>query len=161
MSLSRSLRRFSALTALVALGLVACGDSESQASGEKDSLLDSAKVLAGKAAEALRNLKDLDVSKLSTMSPEQVQELGKTAMTEVATQLDRVKDKATAENAKQALDPILEKMGALKGALAGKLPDASQVQAAIQSLQARLGMNGDVMSVLQPVLSQIKGLIGG
>lgn len=161
MSLSKSLRKFSALVPLLALGLVACGESESQASGDKGSMLDSAKALAGKAQEQLGKLKDLDVSKLSTMTPEQVQELGKTAMTAVATQLDQVKDKATAENAKQALDPLLEKLGALKGALAGKLPEVSQVQTALQSLQARLGMNGDVMSLLQPVLAQIQGLIGG
>jgi hypothetical protein len=156
-----ALRTISLLSPFVAIALLSCGDDESHASNEKGSLLDSAKALTAKAQEAMGKLKDLDVSKLSTMTPEQVQELGKSAMTAVATQLDQVKDKATAENAKQALDPILEKLGALKGALAGKLPDAAQVRSAIQSLQARLGMNGDVMSVLQPVLAQIQGLIGG
>ncbi|MBK9383717.1 MAG: hypothetical protein IPN34_02670 [Planctomycetes bacterium] len=147
-----------------ALGFLAsCSDSESNAGNGNTSknLLDSAKNLAAQAQDALGKMKDLDVSQLSSMSPEKMQELGKSAMGAIATQLDQVKDMASAEKAKGAIDPILEKLGALKGALAGQLPDVSKITEAIQGLQTRLGSNLDVMNALQPLLGKLQGLIGG
>jgi hypothetical protein len=143
--------------------LASCSDSESDA-GDTNStknLLDSAKNLAAKAQDALGKVKDLDVSQISSMSPEKMQELTKSAMAAVATQLDQVKDLASAEKAKGAIDPILEKLAALKGAFAGQLPDASKITQAIQDLQTRLGSNLDVMNALQPLIGKLQGLIGG
>ncbi|MBL8896851.1 MAG: hypothetical protein JNM84_04455 [Planctomycetes bacterium] len=143
--------------------LASCTDSESNAGNDNTTknLLDSAKNLAAKAQDALGKVKDLDVSQLSSMSPEKMQELGKSAMAAVATQLDQVKDLASAEKAKGTIDPLLEKLAALKGALAGQIPDASKITEAIQGLQTRLGSNLDVMNALQPLLGKLQGLIGG
>jgi uncharacterized protein YaaN involved in tellurite resistance len=144
------------LSLFVALGLCACDESESRAEETSKKFSEAAKQIAREAREALSRIADLDVGKLVEKTPDELEALGSSAMTAIAAQLDAVKDHATAERARSLIEPLLDKLAALKNALRGHLPDAAKVYDAMQSMAARVGT--EVMAVLQPLVTRLQNL---
>ncbi|MEZ6017351.1 MAG: hypothetical protein R3F49_19715 [Planctomycetota bacterium] len=151
------------LPVVLALGLVAgCNKSDANAAAGDvtKSVGDAAKGLAEKAQSAFGGLKDLDLSKISSLDPAKLQEMGKTAMSTLATQLGSIKDVASAEGFKGMVEPMLEKLTGLKTALGGKLPDMETLKSALGSLTTKFPSGSEVMNVLKPVIEKLTSLVG-
>lgn len=148
----------------LALGLATgCSKSETNAAGAggaAGTLGDAAKGLADKAKSAFGDLSSIDPSSFATLEAGKLQEIGKTAMAAIASQLGSIKDVAGATSFKTTVEPMLAKLTSLKSALNGKLPDMDTVKTAIAAATTKLTGNADVMKVLQPVLDKLKGLVG-
>lgn len=151
------------LPVVLALGLVA-GCSKSDASGAAADLSkkagDVAKGAVESATAAFDGLKNLDLSDITKLDPAKLQDVGKNAMSAIASQLGSISDLASAKNVAGMLEPMMEKLGGLKSALGGKLPSMESVTSAITSLTSKFAGKADIMGVLQPILDKLKGLVG-
>jgi len=147
----------------LALTLVTgCDKSDANAAGDAmKSAGDAAKGAVQQASTALDGMmKDLDLSNLAKLDAAKLQELGKSAMATVATQLGNIKDLASAKSVSGALTPMLEKLDGLKTALGGKLPDLESVKSAISSLTTKFPTGGEVMEAIKPMLAKLTSLVG-
>ncbi len=154
------------LPVALALGLIA-GCSKSDASGTPGTagdamkaVGDAAKGALDKATAAFDGLKDLDLSDVTKLDPAKLQEVGKSAMNGIAAQLGSITDLASAKNVVGELEPWMDKLGSLKTALSGKLPDMESVKTAISGLTSKFSGNADIMGALKPVIEKLQALIG-
>jgi hypothetical protein len=142
----------------LAAGLVAgCGDSNTNAAGGAGN---AAQDLLKQAQGALGDLSNLKLEDITKMDTSKLQDLGKSTMDAVVSKLGDVKDLASAESVKGLVEPLLEKLGAVKTALGGKLPNMEELKSTIASLTSKFTDGSDVMNVLKPLLDKLSKLVG-
>ncbi|MEM9380548.1 MAG: hypothetical protein AAGB93_11415 [Planctomycetota bacterium] len=96
----------------------------------------------------------------ANLSMEDLQTKAGEGMSAIAKQMDGIKDVADVDKLKEMAEPILGSLTSMKSKFGGSIPNASEIQAAITSLADRFPAGGDVMKAAQPILDQIKALLG-
>jgi hypothetical protein len=138
----RNKHRLVWLGASVLLLGVACGEGET-----------SAKELAKSAQGAAESL---DLSKLT---PDAMKEKAGELMKTITTQLDEIKDRASATSAASVIGPLAEQLTQLKSTLGANLPDMGALRTAVEGLAKKFALDQDVMGVLKPLMEKLQGLL--
>lgn len=144
-------QRTLAAVALFALLLAgACSRAEVEAKANQ------AAAAAVASLEALQ--RELDEIDLSAVSPEALKAKLGTAVESLSATLGEIKDQATAENIKEAVEPIVAKLSEAKEALGEELPSREELQAELEELKVRFKDNAAVQKVLQPLIDKLQEL---
>jgi len=151
------------LPIVLALGLVTgCNKTEVDAA-PNDPMNSAGAAVKGTAAQASaaidRLMQDLDLANLPKLDTAKLQELGKSAMSAVAAQLNTIKDLPSAKSVSGTVTPLLAKLEGLKTALGNNLPNVESVKSAISSLSAKFP-SGEIMQAIEPMLTKLKSLVG-
>ena len=134
-----------ALLALSSLALVpACSGEEVEAK------MSQAKTAAQGALDDLANV---DFSALST---EALKAQYAEVTSAIATQLESVKDVATAENVKAKLEPAVEALGQMKTMLGENMPSMESIQTAVADFKTKFANNPAVLDVLKSLIEKIQ-----
>ncbi|MEM1453505.1 MAG: hypothetical protein AAF957_18195 [Planctomycetota bacterium] len=155
----RSLSLTLPLAASLAL-FTSCGGGDVDAAG---SGADSGNESTGSSAAndlfsgAMSALGDVDWSNLSM---DDLKSKAGEGMTAIAKQMDGIKDVADVDKLKEMAEPILASLTSMKSKFGGSIPNATEIQSAITSLADRFPAGSDVMKAAQPIIDQIKALIG-
>lgn len=128
--------------------LSSCGDSV-----EASDVADNVKNAANSAYESI---KDIDVSGLSM---DAIKEKGGAALSSITESLGSIKDSADVEKLKAKMEPIIDKLGAMKTKLGASLPNAAELDAAIENIKSKFSGDSKVMESLQPFLDKLKNLV--
>ena len=113
----------------------------------------SAKELIESGKQALE---DIDLSKLSVDGmKEKVGELGGM----LTSKLESIKDEASAVDVKKAVEPVVDQLSKLKGALGDNMPSMDQLGGIVDSLKSKFGGDEGIMSVLQPLIEKLQNLM--
>jgi hypothetical protein len=138
-------------------GLKAAGGAAAGAAGALGGLASN---LTGGGSANLGALGDLDLGALEGLAPEALATKGREAVQAIAAQLGSIQDLPGAEAVVKAVEPWLEKLGALEDSLGGVLPESATLAGAIDALKARFDPTGEVMQTLEPLLAKLQALIG-
>lgn len=145
-------RTFAAVAVSALVLASACSREEVEAKANQ------AAEAASASLEALE--KELDGIDLSAVSPEALKAKLGTAVESLSATLGEIKDQATAENFKAALEPVVAKLSEAKHALGEELPSREELQAELEELKVRFKDNAAVQKVLQPLIDKLHELTG-
>ena len=107
--------------------------------------------------EALSNLEDLDLSKLSVDDmKEKVGEL----TSSLGSKLEGIKDEAGAIDVAKSLGPVVDQLNNLKGVLGDNMPTMDQLGGIVDSLKSKFSGDEGIMKALQPLLEKLQSLLG-
>ena len=123
---------------------------------EVEAKANQAAAAAVASLEALQ--RELDEIDLSAVSPEALKAKLGTAVESLSATLGEIKDQATAENIKEAVEPLVAKLSEAKQALGEELPSREELQAELEELKVRFKDNAAVQKVLQPLIDKLQEL---
>jgi hypothetical protein len=112
---------------------------------------------AGASLDALQ--RELDGIDLSAASPEALKAKLGPAVESLSATLGEIKDQASAENIKKALEPMIAKLSQAKQALGQELPSSEELAARLDALEAKFQGNEAVMKVLKPLIDKLRQLL--
>ncbi len=147
------MKTLSALSVAVCLFAVGCGEENKETMA---SAKDSLSAAAGKLSEAAGELKNLD---LGALSGDALEEKASELKGMLADKLSDIKDQASAESARDMLNPILDKLEQAKKMLNDKMPNMDAVKNAANQLKEKFAGDQGVLKVLQPLLDRINALM--
>lgn len=125
-----------------------CGDAVDAAEGAAGALKEA-------AAAAVEKAKNIDVS---NMTPDALKDAGGDLMSAIGKQLSSIKDKADVDALKSNLEPIVDKLTAVKDKLGAKLPNSDELKGIVDDVKSKFANDGAVMESLQPMLEKVQSL---
>jgi len=143
-----------ALPVLALFGLAllpACSKEEVEAK------MNAAASTASAGLEALET--ELEALDLSALTPEVIKEKAGAAARSLAAALEGIKDRASAEQVRDAVEPLVTALGEMKDALGDELPSKESVAQTLRDLEREFEGNERVMKVLQPLIDELRGLL--
>lgn len=142
----KALQATSVLLALVPF--VASCDGDVKASD----VVANGKAAVGKMADDLGNLSvDELKAKVSNVSKDLSQKLSQS--------FDEIKDKASALDVKQAVEPMVEQLSKLEAMLGEKMPSMESLRGALEELKTKFAGKEDIMEVLRPLIDKLQALL--
>lgn len=137
--------RIKALFLALVLPFAACGE---------ESAVSAAQDLANSAKDAVKSMD------FSSLSPEAMKGKAGELMSGVTEQFSNVKDLASAEKLKEMAGPMLDGLGNLKKLMGDKMPSMESLGSAVEAMKSKFSGDSSIMKVLQPIIDQVKGMLG-
>lgn len=141
------------LTAFAVSATLLCACSRAEVEAKANQVADA----AGASIDALQQ--ELEAVDLSGVTPEALKAKLAIAVESLSAKLGEIKDQASAENVKQALEPVVAKLGAAKHALGEELPSREELALELDALETKFHDNEAVMKVLQPLIDRLRQLL--
>lgn len=137
-----------ALSSLVMLS--SCSKEEIEAK------MNDAAAAAGASLDDLKGeLADLDLSALST---DAIKEKAGTVTESLTSRLGEIKDKASAVEISESVEPLVGALGKMKDALGENMPSMESLSGVVESLKEKFAGNEGIMEALKPLLEKLQAL---
>lgn len=134
----------------LALGLPACSEGDVQAGeGEKDEE-------TTEGGGLLERVRGTDLSELGV---DDMKAEAKELSEELAAELDRVRDGASAAELSEELEPVLQGLRRLRDALGERMPSLDGLRREVEELRERYRADERVLEELRPLLDEVERLL--